>query len=184
MSLHVSLPGNLHTGTCTCIICIFESRLSISSSYDGYSELITLYSPLNCNPLFWNPAYNSPVLTSCFLCNKITVIMKSATFILKYCLYWGHWSVPSGDNKLFSQRFIWCKLNSFYLLVITCIRLLVIMSDEFVFYEFFFRVSSVWPSLITGYQFFIKSRHICGIWFFTRKDQCKSPLDIRFVNKW
>lgn len=52
MSLHVSLPGNLHTGTCTCIIGIFESRLSISSSYDGYSELITLYSPLNCNPLF------------------------------------------------------------------------------------------------------------------------------------
>lgn len=132
MSLHVSLPGNLHTGTCTCIIGIFESRLSISSSYDGYSELITLYSPLNCNPLFWNPAYNSPVLTSCFLCNKITVIMKSATFILKYCLYWGHWSVPSGDNKLFSQQFIRCKLNSFYLLVITCIRLLVIMSVRWI----------------------------------------------------
>lgn len=50
MLLYVFLLGNLYI--CICIIGIFEFRFFISSSYDGYFELIILYSLFNCNFLF------------------------------------------------------------------------------------------------------------------------------------
>lgn len=52
MLLYVFLLGNLYISICICIIGIFEFRFFISSSYDGYFELIILYSLFNCNFLF------------------------------------------------------------------------------------------------------------------------------------